>query len=40
MPAVHLGVSKRNPRAIRFYEREGFHVIEEYEGGIDMGMHL
>lgn len=40
VPAVHLGVSKRNPRAVRFYEREGFHVIEEYEGGIDMGMHL
>ncbi len=38
--AVHLGVSKRNPRAVRFYQREGFHVIEEYEGGIDMGMHL
>ena len=40
VPAVHLGVSKRNPRAVRFYEREGFHVIEEYETGIDMGMHL
>ncbi len=39
-PAVHLGVSKRNPRAIRFYEREGFHVIGEYESGIDMGMRL
>ncbi len=39
-PGVHLGVSKRNPRAIRFYEREGFHVIKEYEGGIDMGKYL
>jgi ribosomal protein S18 acetylase RimI-like enzyme len=40
VPAVYLGVSKRNPRAVRFYEREGFHIIEEYEGGIDMGMRL
>ncbi len=40
VPAVHLGVSKRNPRAVRFYEREGFHVIEEFEWAFDMGIQL
>lgn len=38
--AVRLGVSKKNPRAIRFYERAGFKVIEEYETGITYGMVL
>jgi len=40
VPAVHLGVSKRNPRAVHFYEREGFHVIEEFKWGFNMGKQL
>ncbi len=40
VPALHLGVGKRNPRAVRFYERAGFHIIEENGGGITFGMHL
>ena len=35
---VHLVVSKRNPRAIRFYEKEGFKKLREYPTGITYGM--
>jgi ribosomal protein S18 acetylase RimI-like enzyme len=38
--AVHLQVSRRNPRAVRFYERLGFHRIKEYHTGIAYGMRL
>jgi ribosomal protein S18 acetylase RimI-like enzyme len=37
---VHLGVSKRNPRAIRFYEKEGFVKLKEYPTGMTLGMLL
>ncbi len=37
---VRLGVSKSNPRAIRFYERAGFKIIKEYTAGIAYGMVL
>jgi ribosomal protein S18 acetylase RimI-like enzyme len=40
IPAIHLGVGKSNPRAIRFYERVEFHRIKEYDGAIVFGMHL
>ena len=40
IPAVHLGVSKANPRAVKFYERFGFHKISEYDFAIVFGMHL
>lgn len=40
VPAVHLGVGKRNPGAIAFYERVGFHVIQNHEGWIAYGMRL
>lgn len=38
--AVHLKVGKANTDAIHFYERVGFHVIEEYEKDIAFGMRL
>ena len=37
---VHLGVSKKNPRAISFYEKEGFKQLEESPGGYTYGMLL
>lgn len=40
VPAVHLGVGARNPRAIAFYEKVGFKVIKAYEGWIAYGMQL
>lgn len=40
VPGVNLGVSKKNPRAIRFYERVGFHRVEESDDGITFGMRL
>lgn len=40
VPAVHLGVSKMNPRAVRFYEHIGFHKVKEYDTGIMYGMKL
>ena len=40
VPAVHLGVSARNTRAIAFYERIGFHLIQAYPGWSAYGMHL
>ncbi len=38
--AVHLGVGMRNPGAIAFYERVGFHRIKTYEEWIAFGMRL
>jgi ribosomal protein S18 acetylase RimI-like enzyme len=40
VPAVHLGVGRRNTRAIAFYERVGFQRIKITESGIRFGMHL
>jgi ribosomal protein S18 acetylase RimI-like enzyme len=40
VPAVHLQVSKRNIRAIGFYERVGFHKIKEYTGSFVYGLQL
>lgn len=40
VPAVHLGVGRRNTRGIAFYERVGFHVIKSSESGVLYGMHL
>jgi ribosomal protein S18 acetylase RimI-like enzyme len=37
---VHLGVSKNNPRAVRFYKREGFQVLKEYPTGFTLSMVL
>jgi ribosomal protein S18 acetylase RimI-like enzyme len=37
---VHLGVSKKNPRAIRFYEKVGFTALAEFPGGFTYGMRL
>jgi ribosomal protein S18 acetylase RimI-like enzyme len=39
-PGVHLGVGRRNTRAISFYEHVGFQVIKSSEGSIRFGMHL
>jgi ribosomal protein S18 acetylase RimI-like enzyme len=40
IPAVHLGVAKKNERAIAFYKHMRFHVITEQEWGFFMGMFL
>lgn len=40
VPAVHLGVSKRNPNAIAFYRRVGFRTITEDEWGQTLGLPL
>jgi ribosomal protein S18 acetylase RimI-like enzyme len=40
VPGVHLGVGRRNTRAISFYERVGFQVIKSSERSICFGMHL
>jgi ribosomal protein S18 acetylase RimI-like enzyme len=40
VPAVHLGVSAGNLRAIGFYERVGFHRIKAYEGWVAYGISL
>lgn len=40
VPAVHLGVSRHNQRAIRFYERVGFHKIAAYPGWIAYGIRF
>src|SRR5512146_948733 len=37
VPAVHLGVGIRNTRALRFYQRAGFHAVKTYEGWIAFG---
>jgi len=40
VPAVHLQVGKKNPGAIQFYQRTGFHLIEEQEKALAFGMKL
>lgn len=40
VPALHLEVGKRNPGAVAFYQRVGFHIISEYEFSIAFGMNL
>lgn len=40
VPAVHLGVGKKNARAVAFYKAVGFHVIFEREWGYLMGQKL
>ena len=40
VPAVHLHVGKRNTRAIGFYERVGFHLIEENRHSLALGQRL
>jgi ribosomal protein S18 acetylase RimI-like enzyme len=40
VPAVHLGVSKRNTRAIGFYERVGFQRIKENRQSFALGQRL
>lgn len=40
VPAVHLGVGRRNARAIHFYERVGFQRVLEGDGWIGFGMKL
>lgn len=40
VPAVHLGVGKKNVRAIGFYEHYGFHRVVEAEWGVVFGMKL
>jgi ribosomal protein S18 acetylase RimI-like enzyme len=37
VPGVHLAVAQRNQRALRFYEREGFEVLEQAPWGCWMG---
>lgn len=37
---VHLGVSRRNERALAFYPRCGFAVIDETEGSVTFGRKL
>ena len=39
-PGVHLGVGKRNPGAIQFYERMGFHRVIDADTWIAFGMAL
>jgi GNAT superfamily N-acetyltransferase len=39
-PAVHLGVSAQNTRAIQFYAHVGFHQVKASTSGILFGMHL
>lgn len=36
--ALHLQVGKKNPGAVKFYEKYGFHRIKVYEGSIAFGM--
>ena len=40
IPGVHLGVGKKNPNAIMFYEHLGFQKLEEHEFSILYGMRL
>lgn len=37
---VHLGVDRKNERACRFYEREGFKTVQEKSWGYVMGKSL
>jgi ribosomal protein S18 acetylase RimI-like enzyme len=40
VPAVHLGVGKKNTRAVEYYKAMGFHAMAEYEWGFLMGKRL
>lgn len=40
VPGLHLGVSKGNKRAVAFYPRVGFEVINETADGLVYGMRL
>ena len=40
VPAVHLGVGKKNERAVAFYQHMGFHIVAEHEWGFFMGLVL
>jgi ribosomal protein S18 acetylase RimI-like enzyme len=40
VPGVHLGVGRRNTRAVAFYERVGFQQLSGSEHGIIYGMRL
>jgi GNAT superfamily N-acetyltransferase len=40
VPAVHLGVAKKNERAIAYYKRMGFSVVSEHDWGFFMGLNL
>jgi ribosomal protein S18 acetylase RimI-like enzyme len=37
---LHLEVGRKNPKAIEFYKRMGFHIIKEYEHSIAFGYNL
>ena len=40
VPALHLEVSRKNDRAIAFYEAVGFHRVAEYPGACMYGQNL
>jgi ribosomal protein S18 acetylase RimI-like enzyme len=40
VPSVHLGVGKKNERAIAYYEHMGFATLGEYDWGRFMGLRL
>jgi ribosomal protein S18 acetylase RimI-like enzyme len=40
VPGVHLGVGKRNPGAVAFYERLGFERLAEYQLSFVYGLRL
>jgi len=40
VPALHLEVGKKNPGAIEFYRKMGFHEIVDYEHSIAFGINL
>lgn len=40
IPAIHLGVAKKNSHAVAFYKHMGFHILTEHEWGFFMGMTL
>ena len=37
---IMVGVAKNNVRAFRFYQKMGFHILEESEGGYTLGQTL
>ena len=40
VPGLHLGVSKANQRALNWYPRFGFEIVEESKTGVTFGMLL
>ncbi len=40
VPGVMLGVAAQNKRAIAFYQKNGFEILEGGEGGFTMGVRL